>query len=62
MAAAIKEARRRLLALERIGQEVCRNYQRAIDPQRKQAITAAEALERLKWIQSKSDELKALLE
>ncbi len=58
----ITEAKKRLIALNRIGQEVCRSYQRAIDPQRKQGLTAAEAIERVKWIQDKSDELKRQFE
>jgi hypothetical protein len=62
MAQALTEAKKRLLNLHRIGQEICRNYARVIDPQRKLAVTPAETIERLKWLQEKSDELKAQLE
>jgi hypothetical protein len=62
MAAVLQEAKKRLLAMNRIGQELARSYQKAIDPQRKHPLTVAEAVERMKWIQEKSGELKAQLE
>ena len=62
MAAALQEAKKRLLAANRIGQEIARSYQKAVDPQRKQPLTLTEAVERMKWIQEKSSELKAQLE
>ena len=62
LAAAVMEAKRRLVALNRVGQEIVSNYRRAIDPQRKHPLTQLEAFERMKWLQEKSDELKGLLE
>jgi hypothetical protein len=61
MAAAIKECARRLKEANRIGQEIVRHYQRTIAPERKQPLSATDYLERSKWLQEKSDELKALL-
>ena len=58
----LKDAKRRLLAMNRIGNEIARAYQRAIDPQRKVPLTAAEAIERIAWTHEKVNELKSYLE
>jgi hypothetical protein len=60
--ATLQECRRRLKEQNRIGLEIARMFQRAIDPIRKAPLTQAEAIERLKWINQKESELKAQLE
>jgi hypothetical protein len=61
-AVTLKDAKRRLVAMNRIGNEIARAYQRAIDPQRKVPLTAAEAIERIAWTHEKVNELKSYLE
>lgn len=58
----LQECKRRLLKLERIANEIGKQFQRCIDPQRKQPITMAEAVERVKWIHEKKTEAKEQLE
>lgn len=60
-AAAIKEAAKRLKELNRIAQEVCQKFERAIDPGTKQDMTILECAERMKWIQEKRDQLNQQL-
>ena len=62
LAFAIIEAKKRLKELNRIGQEVCRKYERDMNPNRKAPMTATEGMERIRWIEAKSQELKRQLE
>jgi hypothetical protein len=66
MALALKEAKRRLLNLNRIGQEVCRQYRNAIErpaiAQIEKRPSQAQTEIRLNWIREKSNELKEQLE
>lgn len=58
--AVAQEAGRRLNAAERIGQEVCRKFDRTLgNPKR---FTELEATELMRWIKQKSNELKETLE
>ncbi len=57
----LKEAGRRLKEVERIGQQIARQFEKAIDPQRKQGLTVAEAAERMRWIREQREKLAETL-
>lgn len=56
------EAGRRLKDANRIGQEICRKFERTIDARRPKPTTMLEATEILRWVDEKSKELRRLLE
>ena len=62
LAVSLQEAARRLKRCNQIGQEVCRKFDRVLDPRKKQHMTALEATELMRWVQLKSEEMHKQLE